>query len=222
MLKGLDDATIAAIALAQAAESAKREAEKARAAQRELEDLNVRGLQAQGKNAEADALRFALEQARELEDAISGGKSEAFIDKLREVLALEKKQRDAGVSGAIDSANITAKNLLEAKNLTVRDAQALSETSGLRIIDELASIRAAVQSLDRKTGGYVGPSSIGGNAANLHAQAAGNTVVHFHAPIYIDGVQTDDAGEALASVIQGRRASQSYRRARLRSTPDRT
>lgn len=220
---GLDEATLAALALALAAESAQREAQKAVKAQRELEDLDVRGLKAQGKSAEADALRFALDQARELEDAISSGKSQEFIDRLRDVLALEKTQHDTAAAGALDAANITAKNLIEAKNLTVRDAQSLSETSGLRIIEELASIRAAVQSLDRKTGGYQGASSIGGGGtSNLIAQAGGGTVVNFWAPVYLDGVSVDDGGAALAGAITDARAGQKYRRARLKRTTDRT
>lgn len=222
IVDGLDDATLAALRLAQAAEEAALAANQARDARRALDDLEVRRLTASGNDRGAEDLRFALDQAKELEDALAGGKSQEYIDKLREVLALEKASRDQKAAGAAATADDTARALRDAKNVQVRDAQSLSETTGLRMVDELASIREAVQSLDRKTGGYAP-----GNTASLTAPGTGGTfgggmVVNLYGDIYVaSDVDPEAAG---AGIIRGaqRELGKVYKRDKVRNSPDRT
>lgn len=220
MVDGLDDATLAAIRLAQAAEEAALAATQARDARRALDDLEVRRLTASGRSQEADDLRFALDQAKELEDAIAD-KSQEYVDKLREVLALEKAQREGKAADLAQSADATSRALADARNVTVRDAQALSETTGLRMVDELASIRAAVQSLDRKSGGFMP-----GNSSSMTATGAGGTfggtVINLYGDIYVGSDMDPEA--AGAGVVRGmqRELGRVYKRDNVRQSPDRT
>jgi hypothetical protein len=118
---GLDEATLAALALAQAAESAAAAAKQAQDAQRALDDLRVRALTAQGNTGGADDLRFQLQQQRELEDAITAGRSQDYIDQLKAVQALEAQKRAADAAAAISGA----------VNNTARVASASGETTAI-------------------------------------------------------------------------------------------
>lgn len=65
-------------------------ADFAEARKRAREDLEVRALRGQGKTKEADALRFQLEQDRELAEAERSGMDAAYLARLKEVQAIER------------------------------------------------------------------------------------------------------------------------------------
>jgi hypothetical protein len=62
---------------------------KATALRRAAEDYQIRGLVASGQTSQAAAQRFALDQAREMEDAIKAGMDPATLAILANTLALE-------------------------------------------------------------------------------------------------------------------------------------
>jgi hypothetical protein len=69
------------------------------------EDLRVRELVATGRQDEADALRLQLKQAEELQKAIEAGMDQAFIDKLKQVQALERNPAAPTVADAVAGAS---------------------------------------------------------------------------------------------------------------------
>jgi len=78
-----------------------------------MDSLDVRGLIADGKDAEADQLRFDLGQQKEVRDAIKEfGEDSAQVKKLLEVQAKERKRfterNDAAVVDALIASTSTA------------------------------------------------------------------------------------------------------------------
>jgi tape measure domain-containing protein len=144
---GLDDATLAALALAQAAESARAAAEKASAAQRALEDLQVRALAAQGQNAAADQLRFQLQQQRELEEAQKSGQSQEYIQKLVDVLRLEAEARQRGTAGVPQVATTPEPYTGGERDAIANVAKGITEVTGNRLADYFASMLIVVKQI---------------------------------------------------------------------------
>ncbi|HYD52610.1 MAG TPA: hypothetical protein VEA99_08285, partial [Gemmatimonadaceae bacterium] len=103
---GLDAATLARLKEVQAMEATSKAAERAAEARRALEDLDVRALTAGGRDREADELRFRLNQERELEDAIRGGRGADYLTRLREVQELERQAR-ARAAAAPEAAGLS-------------------------------------------------------------------------------------------------------------------
>ena len=142
---GLDDATLAALALAQAAESAAAAAKKAQDAQRGIDDLRVRELTAQGQGGAADDLRFQLQQQRELEDAIASNQSQDYIDKLKEVLALEATARQ----GAAQAANAASAVGTDTYNRTaIGTVSAISDAQANGVLGRLDTGNSYLASID--------------------------------------------------------------------------
>lgn len=169
---GLDESTLAALKLVQAAEAAAAAAAKAVAANRALEDLQVRALAAQGNQTAADQRRFELQQQREVEDAIKAGQSQEYIDKLREVLKLEADQRAREAAGANLTATATRGPQLSAEAEAVKyTAKGLTEVTGNRLADYLASITSYVRELRDIARARSGLAPTGLSAANLTATA---------------------------------------------------
>lgn len=105
--EGANEATIAAVRFAQAAESAARAAaEAARAAEtaqqhaRDFADLEVRRFAAQGYSQYADDLAFKLKQKREYEDAVKGGYSAEYLAEVLSVQQLEAWARQQAIADA--------------------------------------------------------------------------------------------------------------------------
>lgn len=119
--------------LREIAEQAERAAEAERArhealVRRTMEDLEVRALIAQGRHAEAEALRIALEQQRELDEAID----DTVRARLEEIHALEDVQR------AAEAAAAAAQRLTDfMQDLVLLEA----DVAG----DEVAQVRARIE-----------------------------------------------------------------------------
>ncbi|MDB4913106.1 MAG: hypothetical protein JWM95_750 [Gemmatimonadetes bacterium] len=90
---GLDEGTIAALALSEAAKLAADNAIKARDAQRAMEDLSVRMLTAQGQSQAASDATFRNQQQREYQDAVTAQKSDEYLRLLTAVQMQEAIQR---------------------------------------------------------------------------------------------------------------------------------
>ncbi len=146
---GLDAATLAALALAQAAEGAAAAAKQAQDAQRALDDLQVRALTAQGNTAGADNLRFQLQQQRELEDAVAAGRSQDYLDKLKDVQAQEAQARQLAATAAATVNNAAAATRVNGQTEAVTyAAKNLTEVTGNRMADYLASINIGIKHLE--------------------------------------------------------------------------
>ena len=138
--KGFDDATLAALALVHAAESARIAAEQAEQAHRKMEDLEVRRLSALGQNEAAEAMRLANDQRREMQDALASGASAAFIALLAVVHDLERAAFDAQRS--LDT-GITAINAeLEAQTAAIDSQLSVAQ-------EQLSTARDALRTQER-------------------------------------------------------------------------
>lgn len=155
LVEATDPVIRAMIELAIAAEEAAIAAERAAAAQRALEDLQVRMLRAQGDDAGADSLAFDLAQRREIEEAIKNEMSQEYIDLLKQVQAAERERRSsaaaAGVGAAVDSATAgstgrTGYSQSSIQNITLTQADRIVGLLGsiAQNTRELAIIRAAL------------------------------------------------------------------------------
>ena len=181
MAAGADAATIALIQFAQAAEDAAAAAEAMAQAQREMEDLDVRILRAQGKNAEADAQEFANRQKREFEDAVKAGKSPEYLAKLAEAQAAERARWNiehatgtgvAGVMAGADAAGATAASS-SASTMTVTQAD--------RLLMEVSTIRLMLaQMVDMARTGLRAPEFSG---SGTYVRNTTSVQLHFHAPV---------------------------------------
>ena len=181
MAAGADAATIALIQFAQAAEDAAAAAEAMAQAQREMEDLDVRILRAQGKNAEADAQEFANRQKREFEDAVKAGKSPEYLAKLAEAQAAERARWNiehatatgvAGTMAGADAAGATAASS-SASTMTVTQAD--------RLLMEVSTIRLLLsQMLDLSRSGLRAPEFSG---SGTYVRNTTSVQLHFHAPV---------------------------------------
>lgn len=109
-------------------------AAKLKEIQSATQDLDVRYLQATGQDAAADTLSRQLSAQREIEQAIADNMGDAYINRLREVLALEeqatanssaaaalKASQDAAAAALADAAN-TLKNSFAAEKKILTDA----------------------------------------------------------------------------------------------------
>jgi hypothetical protein len=108
MAKGADATTLALLALAQAADAAAQATREKIEAEREMQDLEVELLRAQGKADAADARQFELDLQRQYDDAVAAGKSPEFLAKLAEVQAAKRAQRAAQTTAAATSAGAEA------------------------------------------------------------------------------------------------------------------
>jgi hypothetical protein len=99
---GLSEATLAALKLAQAAETAANAAARAQAAEQALGDLQVRSLRATGQGSAADDLAFQLAQQKEREDA-QKNQSADYYAKLLLVQQQESDARKAAAQAAVNS-----------------------------------------------------------------------------------------------------------------------
>lgn len=161
MADGADAATLALIQLAQAAGDAAAAQAALTAAQRDMEDLDVRLLRAQGKGTEADRADFANRQRRELEDAQAAGKDAAYLDKLRTTQADELKaflqglvEEVAGGGGATagTAARAAGRGVSSSsiQNITLTQADRLVSLTGTLVAyahEELALIKNLVASV---------------------------------------------------------------------------
>lgn len=112
---GMDPATIAMLQrlhveeqLAEAQRKATEEAQKALAAQRAYENLDVRMLEAQGLADQAHARAMLLEQEREWQQAVEDGMSAAYMDMLELVHAAE---RFAAAAAAVEASTRVMEDL---------------------------------------------------------------------------------------------------------------
>lgn len=175
MAASADLATLNLIKLAQAAEDAAAAATAFTQAQRDLEDLDVRILRAQGKTTEADNQAFENALKREWEDAIATGKSPAYLDKLAKAQAAERERRKLELAGgagagAMDGADQAAR--AEAAGATSASASVTTATVAQadRLVAEVSTIRLLVaQILDL--------NRMGLSAPDTRAVLGGGTVV---------------------------------------------
>lgn len=189
---GLDDATLAALALAQAAESASAAAKQAQEAQRALDDLQVRALTAQGDTGAADQLRFQLQQQREIEDAITAGRSQEYLDRLKEVQRLEADARAQGQQTANNTVTARQTGATEAVSYAARN---LSEITGNRMADYLASILIVErQQLDIMRGHTGTPGGV-----PFFAQPLGYNENRGVQPASVAGIDVNALAQAIAS-----------------------
>jgi hypothetical protein len=108
-----------------AKEQAKKAAEEALRQQTIGEDLHVRQLAAGGDTTGADALRFQLEQERELREAVAGGISDSNLALLKQVQALEAVSRAAAEAAAAEAKH--ADELRRAQDLDARFLEAMGQ-----------------------------------------------------------------------------------------------
>ena len=101
LFAGLMDVSEAFGTMMDAADEA---AEKLKEIQSAMQDLDVRYLKATGQGEAADALARQLSGQREIEQAIAGNMGDAYINRLREVLAAEAAATgSSGLSTATDN-----------------------------------------------------------------------------------------------------------------------
>lgn len=150
---GLDAATLAALKLVQAAESAAAAAQMAAQQAAAQQDLEVELLQAQGKTKEADQLAFDLEQQRRLEAAQKDQTAE-YVAKLKELQELQRQNRAASLTGggASEAAASTASNVFAgADTVTASFGTKVSAEVGDRMLDNLVSIRVILRAIEGNT-----------------------------------------------------------------------
>lgn len=120
---GLGEAALAALALAQAAESARHEAELAKTAQRASEDLAVRAMRATGNTVGADNRVFALSQQREMQDATDPAyKLQLAAVQASEALRRTFEQKINAQIQAVQDANAATQDILNAQLTAQQDA----------------------------------------------------------------------------------------------------
>ncbi len=226
---GFDAATIAGLthiqelereALAQeqaarSAEEAARKIEEATRAQiafaRQVEDLDVRKLRAQGKTEEADDLAFKHQQERERADFLKTIEGvvltrEEFNRRIADFDEVQRLERDAREKGEAPTATGRRSNAGGSKEAIATAAKSLTEVTGNRMADYLASILAVdrhqlqvmqsfLNALTKPiiTGPILPPTlppwfAGGGLSASAQTASAGlvvrNTfIVHVHAPV---------------------------------------
>lgn len=190
LARGVDEATIAIIKQAQAAEDLARAADKAAEAQRaaaaaqqaqleaarEQEDLAVRLLRAQGKTMEADDKAFAERQRREYEDAVSAKKSQEFLDLLRKVQEEEARQRVAGLAGTDAAGVFNGGQQIVTRNMSISatsdQATAMLDRMQTQVVIQremlvnLRVIAVNTGNLGENVNGYLGRTAQSNNATN--------------------------------------------------------
>jgi hypothetical protein len=170
---GLDLITLAALSFVQAAESAARAAEKARASSEAYEDLEVRGLRAKGQDAAADAREFANRQQREqdaaakraaeyatlLEKVLSGeaAKAAAYLAKLTDVQKDELRRfQEQQATAAAQAAGGGDQNTLLLQSRAPGNNQTITTDVGTRVsreagdamLDELTTSRIILREIE--------------------------------------------------------------------------
>lgn len=125
-------------------EARRRAAEIAREAARAMQDLSVRLFAASGaSDEEVAAMRFAIQQQQEYEDAVLAGRDAAYLAKLAQVqLAEAEAFAQAQAEAAAEKARQLAEdNLRFTESLTVRGLRALGNDRGAEDAERAASNR---------------------------------------------------------------------------------
>ena len=175
-----------------------------------LEDLDVRMLAAQGMDDEAAALRFRIQQQRELDEAIRAGFSADVIDRLREVQQAEEaafrarrqaaEESSAGAAAQRARAAGSAARGSEEGGEVLRRVAGITETQAVRIDDLLRSINIHTRETALNTRGLrIEDGATIGDAV----VRGGNTVVSLRPTINFYGTVADPetAGELVGDAI---------------------
>lgn len=117
-------------------EKQRRDEAEATADRRAGEDLSVRRLRAQGKGLDAEDMAFALEQEREMYDAVRSAMTAANIERLREVQALEATARAAAMAAQRQQASASLE--IELLRLKGKNAEADKKELDLAYADRVA------------------------------------------------------------------------------------
>lgn len=160
---GADEATIALLKFAQAAENAAAASERARQAQRDLEDLDTRLLRAKGASTDADQLEFEQRLQRELEDAVNAGRDKDYLTKLALVQDAERAARTAAASDIAGLAGGLAgvAGASGATSASVSGFQAMTTTQGDQVLDVMRSVRTATESSAQSLRALLADSTLG-------------------------------------------------------------
>lgn len=153
---GISDANLEMLKFVQTLENQAVAAARAAEETRAVADLEVRRLQATGQTDAADQRRFELEQERERLDAITGGKSAAFLAQLVEVQKLEAAARiQKNLDGAFGVSNPdftgSRNTVAEARTITATEAN-----SGLAMMRTMTFFLERIEYNTRSSGGGAG------------------------------------------------------------------
>lgn len=205
--QGMSAQYLAALKFTQAAEDARTAADAAAQAQakalqqqRDLEDLKVRDLVATGNQGAADDLAFQEKQRREYQDAVTAGRSAAYLAQLKQTLADEAAQRANQAQAATMQAAQQAK--ASATSSTTYGALASASSGQFDVgLGLWKSMDAHLFNIDHATRTFstgAAPSSIA--AAASAARGSGDT--------FIIQVQIDDASPVTPGQQVGRQIDQ--------------
>jgi hypothetical protein len=175
LTNGITDANLEMLKLVQTLESQAIAAQRATEETRALADLEVRRLQATGDTAGADQRRFELEQERERLDAISSGKSAAFLEQL---IAVQKLEASARVRANIDDVFSVRNPDFTGSRNTVAEARTITATqadSGIALMRTMSFFLERIEYNTRSSGGGAGSTGTITFTPNDNDLAAGVT-----------------------------------------------